>query len=906
MKLKQNLQREILVKIITPIILAFVILGVFIGNNHKKLTRNQIQEYLKTNTFTNAEKLKLTFEKQFNFTDILSEVASEFYLSDSNTIVENLMKNYLAKNNEHYSAWLLWDEKYISMNGEGTQGWILAELKQSQDKIYYNKNILLFHELFGDIVESKTRYYSSPYLIADDYYINLSSPILGYGGKIVGFAGVSISLNFLNSFIEKNNIYKHGFLTVIGNNGMFLGHINSTLIGKTFEQNFPLESINLAVSDSISKGKNFLLETYFAKNTYYSFFAPVYFDECPKPMSVEVTIPINKMMSKSDMLINQIIIIGIIAIVMMMTIIWLLSKKISMPIKRVTAVLQKLEKGNTKNISELKYRSNDELKAMADSLNNVIIGMKNIKDFAMEIGKGNLEQEYKLLSEYDQLGKSLIEMRDTLKTKKEEEKIRKEESNIKSWTNIGIAKFSEILRQDNNNLKKLSLNFISNLVDYLKINQAALFALNNDMENDKENNQEKYFELISAVAYDTDKYMEKKIKIGEGLVGRCAYEKKTILLTEVPDNYYTITSGLGTANPNCILLVPCVFNDIVFSVLEMASFKTFEKHEIEFVELLAESIASTISTTQINERTTLLLHNSQIQKEELIAQEEELRQNLEEMQTTQENIQRKIKENKEIKVMLENEKSFINNLLDNIPEQIYFKDKKGRYLQASKSILKQLDAKYLENIVGKTDFDFLEKNIAQEKFDKEQYIIDTLNGFKNKEIENIKTNGKKEWLSVTKLPVTDNKNQLLGIVSISKNITKLKNLEIRLKNKEQELNDFINILKQSAYSMEYNTEGFVTDVNEPFVELLKSERDKIIGQHHSYKFDMEEMSEQDYKDFWNDLVTNGLFKRKISLIEIEQNKIWLSETYIPIYNEEKEIHKVLKIAFDVTNFITNN
>jgi PAS domain S-box-containing protein len=114
-----------------------------------------------------------------------------------------------------------------------------------------------------------------------------------------------------------------------------------------------------------------------------------------------------------------------------------------------------------------------------------------------------------------------------------------------------------------------------------------------------------------------------------------------IYLTEVPQNYISIKSGLGGANPRSILIVPLVVNDKIEGVIELASFNLFQPFEIEFLQKLGESIASTIASVKINERTKHLLDESQMQSEQMRAQEEEMRQNMEEIAATQEEMQRK-------------------------------------------------------------------------------------------------------------------------------------------------------------------------------------------------------------------------------------------------------------------------
>jgi transcriptional regulator with GAF, ATPase, and Fis domain len=150
--------------------------------------------------------------------------------------------------------------------------------------------------------------------------------------------------------------------------------------------------------------------------------------------------------------------------------------------------------------------------------------------------------------------------------------------------------------------------------------------------------------LVSCYAYERKKFLSRKVDIGQGMIGQCFLEKEKIHLIEIPDDYVNITSGLGAANPTSLLLIPLKTNDVVYGVLELASFKTYKDHEVEWVERLAESVASTVASVRANDNMRQLLEQTQQQAEEMKSQEEEMRQNMEELSATQEEMSRKERE----------------------------------------------------------------------------------------------------------------------------------------------------------------------------------------------------------------------------------------------------------------------
>ncbi|MFW5656610.1 MAG: GAF domain-containing protein [Bacteroidota bacterium] len=288
------------------------------------------------------------------------------------------------------------------------------------------------------------------------------------------------------------------------------------------------------------------------------------------------------------------------------------------------------------DIPEVKQKT--EFKTLIVKLRTVIEGLRSNINFAKAIEEGDYDREYKTLSEEDELGNALLEMRQSLVKAEEETRKSREEEKQQSWINAGTAKFADILNQNYNTTEDFAFSIISNLVKYLGANQGGFFLINDEDESHQ------FLELKSAFAYDRRKFMEKRIEIGEGYVGTCVLEKNMIYRTELPDDYITITSGLGDAPPKILLIMPLMVDEDIYGVIEIAAFTPFEDYKLDFVRKISETIGSTISSVKSREKTEHLLKKSQEQAEQIIQTEEEMRQNLEEMEATQEEASRREKQ----------------------------------------------------------------------------------------------------------------------------------------------------------------------------------------------------------------------------------------------------------------------
>ena len=326
--------------------------------------------------------------------------------------------------------------------------------------------------------------------------------------------------------------------------------------------------------------------------------------------------------SSIDQLTFIVISVSVLAVLIGIAIILLFAKTISTPLIQLQKVFKELAIG--KLLEKLiKTRRKDEIGSMIHSVNDLVSYQGKIVNYAQRVGNGDFSVASEIKEDSGDLSKALLNMTLSLKEASEKEELR-------NWSIKGLAKFSDILRGNNDDMLALGFSIISNLVNYPEVNQGGLFVIH-----EKEDG-EQVLMLNGYYAYNREKFLEKEVIPGEGLVGQCFLEQERIHLTEVPNEYVSVTSGLGEATPESLLLIPLKVNDEVYGVIELASFSNFENYHIEFVEKLGESIASTISSVKVAEKTKKLLDESTGMSDALQSQEEQLRQTMEEMQDTQE------------------------------------------------------------------------------------------------------------------------------------------------------------------------------------------------------------------------------------------------------------------------------
>lgn len=764
--MKLKIQTKLLLAILSTSLVIYLLAFGYLSYSDYQFSIDEAQKLTDTYVENYANTVMVELNSDMAIARTLVQAFSRykiFYSSNQQYIYSQMLKDVLENNSQFINAALNFELSEIERTYKKDHGRVRIIHAKKSGLIETMVDTL---ELEGNKVTgsyylmkvSPKEEFSEPYMFSPtnsesdmSLISSLSVPIKD-NNRFVGLLQFDVDLDRFNKLISQIQTLEGSFGFLLSNRGVYTAIPNEKLINRTVEKIIPEENLEQNILLNIKAGNKFsYIRIDENGEQFYMSYYPLKFGNSPTYWSLGMAVPYNQMIKKAKMNFIYSSIIALIGFFILVIIIWIIAKSITSPLNQTAETIKNLARGNISSEFLLLNSSSIEINEINTSVNTLIEGLENNLKFALQIGRGNLDYDFKISSKNDVLGKALIDMRRSLKQAEEDERDRKSKDLKLNWATKGFAQFGELMRENTDKLSEFSYNIISNLSQYLNASQGGLFIIN---DNDKNN---PFIELSASYAYNRRKYFEKKIKMGVGLVGRCVNEKETIFMTDFPEDYLNIASGLGQAKPRCLLLVPILFNQQVFGVIEMASFKILESYQIEFVERIGESIGSTISNVKMNEQTAKLLEESRIQSEELVAQEEEMRQNLEEMKATQEELERKAMDH-----------NGIINALHRVALIAEF-DMQGRLIDINKDFLRLL-GKSKDEMIGTFQGAF-----AITKEDKRNLFRDFWNdlrrGIIKKTIQHLRIKDKDIYLSEAYTPIFDSDNNPYKVLNISIDIT---------------------------------------------------------------------------------------------------------------------------------------
>lgn len=285
------------------------------------------------------------------------------------------------------------------------------------------------------------------------------------------------------------------------------------------------------------------------------------------------------------------VILFVIQFILGVTLAIVYSNLITHAIQELQHAMQKLAEGIYPE--PLLVKSGEEIGLTKVAFNQFLKRLRAAATFAEALGNGNIKADYASEFTGDILANSMIKMRGQLADAHEKQ-------SVANWINTGVASLNDVLKMDTTDMAVLGNHLLKMLVTYLNANQGALYLAEGDSNHT-------WFERIATYAYGKKRFLEQRVETGEGLIGQAALEKNMIFITDIPEGYIRITSGLGEAIPGCVVIVPLKRDDQVMGVLELASFKKLQDYEINFLERISENIASLLANRKNAMQTLKLL-----------------------------------------------------------------------------------------------------------------------------------------------------------------------------------------------------------------------------------------------------------------------------------------------------------
>ncbi|WP_284317248.1 response regulator, partial [Methylobacterium gnaphalii] len=252
----------------------------------------------------------------------------------------------------------------------------------------------------------------------------------------------------------------------------------------------------------------------------------------------------------------------------------------------------------TDNVNQLAANLTTQVRAIAEVATAVTKG-----DLARSI---SVEASGEVASLKDNINEMIRNLRDTTLKNAEQD-----------WLKTNLAKFTRML-QGERDLATVSNLILSEIASLVSAQRGVFYMVEDE-------GGEPVLDLTASYAFTERKNLSNRYHLRQGLVGQCAFEKKRILLTNVPGDYITIGSALGEAPPLNIIVLPVLFEQEVRAVIELASFNRFSETHQSFLDQLTESIGIVLNTIAANMRTEGLLKQSQLLTGELQSRQEELK-----------------------------------------------------------------------------------------------------------------------------------------------------------------------------------------------------------------------------------------------------------------------------------------
>ncbi|MCS7188485.1 MAG: PAS domain S-box protein [Bacteroidia bacterium] len=459
-----------------------------------------------------------------------------------------------------------------------------------------------------------------------------------------------------------------------------------------------------------------------------------------------------------------------------------------------------------------------------------------------------------------------------------------------------LAAFSEILKESQT-IPQLAERTIALLCKHLNAHMGALFVREGED-----------FVLVGTYAYDLSQLSQRRFRPSEGFVGQAGVEKRILRIHPVPSGYLKLRSGLGEATPHTLLLIPLIFQEEAYGVVELASLEAFSPAAEPFLQKIGEHIGAALANFISREKLRSLLLEEQGLRKVLEEKQAELLRSTQLMEEAQQKII-------ESQTQLASQIAAIRSaaLVVEVDKEGYIHYANEAFLSAVGVSWSQLQGHSLPELV-------IEATIAEEL----KTALSRSEIWQGSLPLSTPTNSV-IWLQATFAPLQGTKPT--GFIGICFDITrqKVQEEELRemleqtlaqeekLREANQRLQSFseellrtqtelkgqIAAVGNAAIVSETDLQGRIIRVNELFLETYGYKAEEVLGQNHRI-LKSGHQSDEVFEEMWRTISQGKVWRGEVRNRTRDGRYYWILLTITPVLNPEGKVLKYIGVGFDIT------